>query len=78
MHLGPDADGHDRLAECDQNNQAVALGEVAGRELPALGPEEVGATHVQRQRENPNAGLREPVQRRGDDEQADPDGGADR
>jgi hypothetical protein len=34
--LGADADGDDRLAERDDDDQPVALGEVAGHELPPL------------------------------------------
>ena len=34
--LGADADRDDRLAEGDDDDQAVALGEVAGVQLPAL------------------------------------------
>ena len=40
--LGADADRHDRLAERDDHDQARALGEVAGHELPALAPKRYG------------------------------------
>ena len=41
------ADRDDRLAERDQHDQAVALGEVAGDEPPALGVDEERAAHVE-------------------------------
>ena len=51
----PDADRDDRLAEGDDDDQAVALGEVARDELPALGAEEERPAHVEQQRERPTA-----------------------
>ena len=62
---GADADRDDRLAERDDHDQPVALGEVAGHELPALGAEEVGPAHVEEQRERPEGALGEAVEERG-------------
>jgi len=39
--LGAHADGDDRLAERDDHDEAVALGEMVRLELPALCAEEV-------------------------------------
>ena len=73
---GADPDRDDRLAEGDDDDQAVALGEVAGDELPALGAEEVGTGHVEEDRQRPERPLGEAVEERGDDEEADRDRGA--
>ena len=67
-----------RLAEGDDHDQPVALGEVAGDELPALGAEEVGAGHVEEDRQRPERPLGEAVEEGGEDEDADGDRGADR
>jgi hypothetical protein len=55
----------------------VALGEVAGDELPALGAEEVGAGHVEEDRQRPERALGSPVEEGSQDEQPDRDRGAD-
>ena len=61
--LGADADRDDRLAEGDDDDQPVALGEVAGHELPALGAEDVRPAHVEHQGERPERALRQAVER---------------
>ncbi len=73
---GADADRDDRLAERDDHDQAVALGEVRGDEFPALGAEEVGAAHVEQQRQRPERPLGEAVEERGERQQRDRDRGA--
>ena len=76
--LGADPDRDDRLAEGDDDDQPVTLGEVAGNELPALGAEEVGPAHVEGRASDPHARLRRAVEERGADQQPDADRGADR
>src|SRR5436190_2554547 len=71
--LGADPDRDDRFAERDDDDQPVALGEVAGNELPALGAEEERAAHVEAQRDRPQRGLGEPVHGRRPRQQPDPD-----
>ena len=72
------ADRDDRLAEGDDQDQAVALGEVGRHQLPALCAEEVGPGHVEGERQTPQADLRGAVQERRADEDPDADGGAGR
>ena len=55
--LGPDADGDDRLAEGDDDDQPVPLGEVLGVQLPALGSEQVAARRRRARSPAPTAGL---------------------
>ena len=74
--LRPDADGDDRLAERDDHDQPVALGEVAGDELPAFGSEEVGPAHVQQQGQRPEGSLQGAARERGGYEQTHSDRGA--
>ena len=74
--LGADADRHDRLAERDDDDQAVALGEVTGLELPAPRPEQRRATHVDGERGDPEGPLDDAVGGRGEQQQAHGDGGA--
>ncbi len=76
--VGADPDRDDRLAEGDDDDQPVALGEVVGDELPSLGAEEVGLGHVETERDRPQRSLLDPVELGGDDEQAGADRGADR
>ena len=58
---GADADRDDRLAERDDDDQPVALGEVAWHQLPALRAEQHRPAHVERERERPQRALRRPV-----------------
>ena len=51
--LRADADRDDRLAQRDDHDRAVALGEVPGHELPAVGAEQERAARVEQQREAP-------------------------
>ena len=78
MGMGANADGDDRLAEGDDDDQAMPLGEVAGDELPALGAEEVRPTHVEQQREGPQRSLREAIEGRGADQEPHADRSAHR
>ena len=71
MSVRADSDRHDRLAERDQEDEAVALGEVPGHELPPVGAEEVRPSHVQQEREGPEAALEPAVRERGAEEQPD-------
>ena len=69
----PHADRHDRLAQRDDDDQPVALGEVARGQLPALRAEQVGLEHVEREGEGPDGGLDGVVgEQRADDQQAAP------
>ena len=55
LEAGPDADGDDRLAERDQDDQPVPLGEVLGRDSPAAAhADHSWAEVVDRQRDNPH------------------------
>ncbi len=58
--LGADADRDDRLAQRDDHDRAVALGEVAGHELPAVGAEQERPARVEHERETPQADLQRP------------------
>ncbi len=73
---GADADRDDRLAEGDDHDQAVALGEVAGDQFPAFGAEEVGPGHVEEEGKRPERALGEAVEQRRRGQQRDGDGGA--
>ena len=73
-----DPDRHDRLAERDDHDQAVPLGEVAGREPPALAAAHVRAEQVDRERKRPHRDLRPAVEAGRDEEQRDADRRADR
>jgi hypothetical protein len=53
------------------HDQPVALGEVAGHELPAVLPEQRRPARVEQQRERPQRALQGAVGERGGDEQAD-------
>ena len=55
------ADRDDRLAERDDDDRAVALGEVAGNELPAVGAEQEGSADVEHHRDAPDAQPRAPA-----------------
>jgi hypothetical protein len=68
---GAHADGHDRLAQGDQHDQAMALGEVARNQLPALGAEQIRPAHVQRQSQHPQNDLRRAPGGRSRDQQSD-------
>ena len=62
-----DADRHDRLAERDDDDQAVPLGEVArGRQPPAGRAAERGADVVDHQRQHPQCGLHPALELRRD------------
>jgi hypothetical protein len=76
VELRAGADGHDRLAQRDDHDQPVALGEVARHELPSLGAEEEGAAGVEQQREPPERELQRPVGEGGRHEQPRPERGA--
>ena len=69
----PDPDRDDRLAEGDDHDQAVALGEVLGNQFPARRRDQVGPTQVEEQHESPESPLGEAVEKRGDDQQRDGD-----
>ena len=68
------ADRDDRLAERDDHDRAVALGEMTGDELPAVGPEEVRTARVEHQRETPQSEPKRTIGERCRQDQA----GADR
>ena len=72
------ADRHDRLAQGDDHDQAVAFGEVACDEPPTAGVDEQRAGHVEHERSRPHRAPRLPVEERADDQDADPDRRADR
>ena len=55
--LGAHADRDDRLAERDDHDQPVALGEMCWHQLPALGAEQERAAHVERERDHPERAL---------------------
>ncbi len=61
---GADADRDDRLAEGDDHDQPVALGEMARDQFPAFGAEEVGPGHVEEEGERPERPLGEAVEER--------------
>ena len=67
------ADRDDRLAEGDDHDQPVALGEVGGLELPALRPEQERRAHVEDEREGPDRALDLAVGERRAGEQRDAD-----
>ena len=67
------ADRHDRLAQGDDHDQPVALGEMARGQLPALRAAQVGAAHVEQQRERPQPSLESAVRGRGGQEEPDTD-----
>ena len=71
--LGTDADGHDGLAERDDHDQAVALGEVRRHQLPSLGAEEVRLGHVQHQGQSPQGALQRAVEEGCRDQEAHSD-----
>ena len=73
-----ETEGNDRLAERDDHDQGVALGEVPGRQMPALAAADVRAEHVDHERKYPHGQLRGPVQRGGDEEESDAHHAADR
>src|SRR4051812_47166332 len=72
----PDRD--DRLAQGDDHDQPVALGEVAGHELPALRAEQVRPDHVQAERDRPHHSTGQAVEERPAQQEPNPDGGAHR
>jgi hypothetical protein len=63
---GADADRDDRLAEGDDDDEAVAFGEVRRRYAPALAVADQGAQVVDREGDDPQRGLRTPVEEAGD------------
>ena len=73
---GADADRDDRLAEGDDHDQAVALGEVRRHQFPAFRAEEVGPAHVEEEGQRPERPLGEAVEERGQGQQRDRDRGA--
>jgi hypothetical protein len=76
---GSDSDRDYRLAEGDDHDQAVPLGEMARGEPPAgRVDEEVGGRHVQPQRDRPQASLKRTVEEGRRGKQRDPDRSADR
>ena len=72
-----DADRDDRLAQRDDHDQAVTLGEVGRLKAPALRVDEQRAGHVERDRERPQRALERAVGERGGEQQAAADGRAD-
>ena len=78
LAVGAGADRDDRFAEGDDDDQPVALGEVAGDELPPLGAEQVRPAHVEQEGERPQGSLPEAIEKRCADEQPHADRRADR
>ena len=71
------AERDDRLAERDDHDQRVTLGEVPGGETPALAAADVGAEQVEGERERPDRDLETAVEPRGDEQEPDADGRPD-
>ena len=71
VEAGAEADGDDRLAEGDENDQPVPLREVLGRDAPALFPhaDHDRAEVVDRQRDEPDRDALVPLEEAGDQEQ---------
>ena len=67
----PDAERDDRLAERDDHDQRVPLGEVAGGEAPALAASDVGAEQVEPERERPHSHLETTVEAGGQEQEPD-------
>jgi hypothetical protein len=75
--LGPGADRDDGLAQRNEHDQAVALGEVVGDQAPALAVDEERAAHVECQRQHPQHALQRAVGEGGRADQGAADAGAD-
>ena len=71
LEAGAEADGDDRLAERDQDDQPVPLGKVLGRDPPALpDADHPRAEVVDRERDEPDHDAVGSVEEAGEDEQA--------
>ena len=74
--FGADPDGDDRLPQRDQDDEPVALGEVARLELPALRSEQVGLAEVEHQRQGPDRRASPIVEKGAGDQKAHAERGA--
>ena len=74
VRRGASSDGDDRLAQGDDDDQPVALGEMRRDEPPALRSEQERLAHAEQERQRPYRRLRESVEERRAHEQADPEG----
>src|SRR5580704_14106432 len=75
VDLGADAECDDGLAESDDDDRAVALGEVPGDELPAVGAEQIGPTGVEHDGKHPEDALRNSADEGGGEQQGDAERG---
>ena len=73
--LRADPERDDRLAQGDEDDERVALGEVRGRHVPAADAEHERAAVVEGDREDPEEPLQPAVLRRGRDEEPGADEG---